>query len=323
MRCDAPYPKVLSTPYYDLELGDYSWIMDVPCGKCLPCKRKMQIEWLFRLEQEINVCNSVFFVTFTYETPPMTPKGYMTLKKSDMVKYWKRLRRAHDKSEKIYLSEVAKKKYTKYERKPVKYFMCGEYGTDFYRPHHHAIIFNANPVDIEKYWSTYDSKTGERKSLGWVYNDLTRQVTPGAIRYVLNYINKSEKIVEYDYLLKLFKTDYKKRPDFDGIDEYRHMSKGLGMSFMDQPEIEKYKDGTLNKVPLSCGKEIAIPRYYVKKLFTPHQRSVRAIEHLEEMSLEKSILEANSDDYYLDLYRQKIIRWQKVKRNAQQHRKDV
>lgn len=118
--------------------------------------------WAFRLSNEFKFSESAHFLTFTYDTRyvPITPQGRLSVSKSDMQKYFKRLRKAH-----VHVNKI-------------KYFLCAEYGSHTERPHYHAIIFNAYLDFIE---SSYD--------LGNIFRG---DVNPATIYYTLKYMCKSE-----------------------------------------------------------------------------------------------------------------------------------
>lgn len=129
--------------------------------------RRIQ-SWAFRLKKEEERSISSFFITLTYDNKhiPITENKFMTLEKTDLQKFFKRLRkRSKDK---------------------IKYFACGEYGGKTHRPHYHAIIFNARWEDIEMAWSL------EGEQIGMVYYG---SVERASIGYVLKYMvkNSNEK----------------------------------------------------------------------------------------------------------------------------------
>lgn len=136
--------------------------VSVPCGKCPTCKARRASAWSFRLMQEEKVSTSAIFLTLTYDTSnvPITSKGYMSLRKSDLQKFFKLLRY--------------------YSINKIRYYAVGEYGGKTMRPHYHIILFNANYHDIGKAW-----KIGS-----WHVGD----VTGSSIGYTLKYISKSGKI---------------------------------------------------------------------------------------------------------------------------------
>lgn len=123
--------------------------------------------WSFRLVKEGDVSKSALFVTLTYNTEhvPITQKGYMSLDKTDVQKFFKRLR--------------------KLSKQKIKYFAVGEYGTEKMRPHYHIIMFNADKEMIVKAW------TKDNKEIGSIF---IGTVSEASIGYTLKYMQKPTKI---------------------------------------------------------------------------------------------------------------------------------
>lgn len=123
--------------------------------------------WSFRLVKEGDISNSALFVTLTYDTKyvPITKKGYLTLCKDDVQRFFKRLR--------------------KLTNEKIKYFIVGEYGTQKMRPHYHIILFNANREMIARAWA----KDG--RELGSIF---IGDVSEASIGYTLKYMQKPGKI---------------------------------------------------------------------------------------------------------------------------------
>lgn len=102
--------------------------------------------WVFRLENELKDSSSAYFLTLTYN-PDNVPLDYessqMVLNKKHVQDFIKRIRFYYPKS-------------LGYN---IRYFIVGEYGDTFHRPHYHAILFNL-PLSlydatrfIEKVWT--------------------------------------------------------------------------------------------------------------------------------------------------------------------------
>jgi hypothetical protein len=154
------------TPFYKKEQikGEH---IPFPCGKCPPCKKRRTSGWSFRLVKEGERSLSALFLTLTYDTQyvPITENGYMTLKLSDLQKFFKRLR--------------------KLENEKLKYYAVGEYGSTKKRPHYHVILFNANPNNIERAWAL------NNKSIGTYH---IGDVSDASIGYTLKYMSKKSQI---------------------------------------------------------------------------------------------------------------------------------
>lgn len=143
--------------------------LDLPCGKCHACRSARASQWSFRLNKEAEVSSSAFFITLTYDNPPMTDNGFMNLCKKDIQDYMKRLR--------------------KLNRQKLKYYAVGEYGTKTSRPHYHIIMFNVDVETIDKAWSL------NGKSLGHIH---VGQVSEASTGYTLKYISKQGKIPMFE-----------------------------------------------------------------------------------------------------------------------------
>lgn len=104
--------------------------LSIPCGKCMGCRVRKSIEWALRCVHESQLYQQNCFITLTYNTENMPKDG--SLNKKHFQDFMKRLR-----------EHVAPKK--------IRYFMCGEYGSELERPHYHAIIFNHDFADKQSF----------------------------------------------------------------------------------------------------------------------------------------------------------------------------
>lgn len=247
----------------------------VPCGKCPECISKRISGWSFRIMQEYKRCITAEFVTITYDTDhvPITTAGYMSLKKEDIQKFMKRLR---------------KNVHTEWNKEPrdgnlawfpeppqIKYYLCGEYGSETNRPHYHAIIFNVPSWEfIESAWQ-----------LGAIhYGD---SVSEASVGYTLKYMDKPKRIPTH-------------RND-DRQPEFSLMSKGLGENYLTPENIQYHKAALVDRVHLTVadGKKIAMPRYYKDKIYHPLEKmAIKAnAAKLQEELLQKRV-QKHGDTYY-------------------------
>lgn len=138
----------------------------VPCGHCVACLQARQQDWVKRVSYEVERSLCSVFVTLTYDNEYLPYNVYPTLLKSDLQKFFKRLR-----------------KRTGIE---LRYFACGEYGTHTIRPHYHAIIWSKQIFkleDIQTSWNLGHIQFGN--------------VTGKSIAYVCKYVLKSSKYPEH------------------------------------------------------------------------------------------------------------------------------
>lgn len=186
-----------------------SYTRQVPCGKCSHCLRRRQRGWTFRLMEEAKHSSSCSFITLTYETAPLSPNGLPTLDKTDFQKFMKRLR-----------------KHPECLRK-VKYYACGEYGSQTHRPHFHAIMFN-----LPLQWL---NKTPEVIADLWKHGHVdVAQGNELTMAYVSKYIMKG------NWLKKdIVDTETGEYITDDRQPEFSLMSKNMGAAFMTE-NMKKY-----------------------------------------------------------------------------------
>lgn len=137
MLCRHPYVRDRSGSAF-ASPHPKDWLAGVPfrCGKCLACRKSIRAEWTTRLIFEMLKSHAGAFVTLTYSEDyvPVTESGFRTLSKRDLQLFMKRLR-----------INLERKKKCKY---PIRFFACGEYGTQgTQRPHYHILIFGAHHMD--------------------------------------------------------------------------------------------------------------------------------------------------------------------------------
>lgn len=199
--CDGRLEVRTKTPRY--YKGQWQHKCYVPCGKCPVCITNRKRGWMFRLLQEDKRSTSSYFVTLTYNnfTVPITDNGFLTLKKSDLQKYLKRLRKLEPNSN-------------------IKYYAVGEYGGKFDRPHMHIIMFNVQEKEnIGRAW-TLNGKVIGTVHIGDIYN--------GSIPYVLSYVDKKNGQIP------LHERDDRKK-------EFTVSSKHLGSNYLTPQVIAWHK----------------------------------------------------------------------------------
>lgn len=216
----------------------------VPCGKCSACVATKRDNLAFRLDAEHNALDNLFslFVTLTYNDENL-PIGEASdgsiinpLSGDDIHRFFKYLR-----------------KISKPLNFTFKYFLCGEYGDSFGRPHYHAIFFvksimSNRPLEditslIKKSWYR-----------GFVSVQYPRNGF-SAFGYVTKYVIKNTK-----YILNEYYRDNK---------PFIRMSNGIGLS-----NILRYdfKPNSTLIVSDSADRKHMLPRYYLNHIFDDVQK---------------------------------------------------
>ena len=106
--------------------GDTIGNIKIPCGRCVGCRLERSRQWSVRIMHESQLHAENSFITLTYDDAHV-PSDY-SLRYPDFQKFMKRLR--------------------KHTGLPIRYYMCGEYGETFSRPHFHSCIFGFRPEGI-------------------------------------------------------------------------------------------------------------------------------------------------------------------------------
>lgn len=150
--------------------------LELPCGRCIGCKLDRARSWSIRITHEAQLYDSNVFVTLTY-SDEFLPRS-LSLEYADYCGFMKRLRRRL-----CGVSPVAD------GRKPIRFFVAGEYGGRTGRPHWHAILFNTRFPDQQRLKNgTYRSSLCE--DIWSRGNVVLGDVTPRSAAYVAGYTLK-------------------------------------------------------------------------------------------------------------------------------------
>lgn len=172
-----------------LSYGDIFTYIDIPCGQCIECRLAYSRQWACRMMLEAQNYEHNYFLTLTYsdvnlplsyvpdmETGEAIPVG--TLYKKDLQDFHKRLRRR---------LEYA-------GRGNFRYYSCGEYGSQSFRPHYHGIYFGLQLDDLKFYKKSFngcDYFTSDFLSQVWGHGFvIVADVTFESCAYVARYCTK-------------------------------------------------------------------------------------------------------------------------------------
>lgn len=155
--------------------------------------------------QQNKIADSALFLTLTYDTQhvPLTPKGYMTLSRTEYetsVLPDGRIKKRQISSHLQQFFKLLRKAQFGNGKSNIKYYACGEYGGKFNRPHYHIILFNAKIELIQDCWQ-----------YGQIHYGMN--VNEASVGYTLKYMSKPSRIPMH--------------ANDDRVPEYALMSKGL------------------------------------------------------------------------------------------------
>lgn len=228
--------------------------IEVPCGRCPACRRRKQNEWAFRIMEEAKFHSKVAFVTLTYNDDNLTysDSGIPTLVPFQCTTFLKNLRydlEYYDKND---------------DRQSFRYFLCGEYGDQFDRPHYHMILFyngDLSHEEIEKYV--------EKR---WIHGFIKYEpgISPGRAKYCAKYSMKS---IGYDYQ--------------DVVPPFARMSRrpGIGKQFLENIDVDLFRSRGQWFVHDQAGTPYSLPRYYRDRIYS----SDECQEHSFLLSMTKGL----------------------------------
>lgn len=200
------------------------------CGKCEPCLKKRQRDWVFRCQWEARRHPYNWILTLTYkdEFLHFTKKGNATLCKDDFQRFMKRLRK-------------------RYPGETIRYLVRGEYGGMFGRPHLHVILFGFACSSVEE--------CGYRISDEWHYGGVyVDTYSDRAVQYVTDYILKSDDMSVYkDEEIVLPYINVSQRPP-------------IGANFLQSKTAERALRTNDYVILDENGNNRGIPRYLAKKM---------------------------------------------------------
>lgn len=234
------------------------------CGQCMGCRLDRSREWANRCMMELEYHDSAYFLTLTYNDKKIPRTEYwdydtgekyesLSLRKSDTQEFWKRLR---------------------YHYGKLRYYMCGEYGGETFRPHYHAIVFGLKLDDLKFYKRNFRGEmyyTSEKVNEIWengyvVVSEVTWETCAYVARYVMKKLTGD--MASY-YKLHNIEPPFTTMSNKPGI---------ARQWYDDHPEIYDYD--YINLKTEKRGLKFRPPRYY-DRLYD--------IEHPEEMAEIKEI----------------------------------
>lgn len=259
----AAYDSARS-PYAYRVVSD--WI-SIPCGQCLGCRLDYSRDWATRCMLELEDHDAAWFVTLTYNDNHLPLSFYSdprsglafpaaTLCKRDVQLFFKRLRKA-------------------YPNDNIRYYGCGEYGPENFRPHYHFIIYGLHLDDLEPYKRSREGfwyYRSERLERIWSFpcrDDNGQYIgsIPSAAGYV-TVANVSFQTCAYvaRYMTKKLKGKAAEFYDYFSIVppcSFTSRRPGIGHSFFDKNADNLLVNSRISLSTSSGGRSVHIPRYYI------------------------------------------------------------
>lgn len=244
--------------------------LEVPCGQCMHCRLEKSRQWAIRCLHETTLHKQSSFLTLTYNDENLPNHG--TLVKSHFQDFIKRYR--------FWLGS-----------KKIKYFMCGEYGDKFGRPHYHAIIFGHEFSDKKPHSKNHHTgdiyyKSSKLHNLWTMGHCLIGNATFESAAYVARYVTKKKfgKQAEDHYGILINENTGEITPR--RIQEYCESSNGLAQRWYEQWKQEVYRSDSV----LLRGKEMKPPKYYNRLFEKSHPEAYKKLTRQRTAAAKKSAI---------------------------------
>lgn len=233
--------------------------MAVPCGQCIGCKLDRARDWATRIHHEAQLHEENAFLTLTFSDDFYPESGSVRIR--DVQDFMRRLRRAVG---------------------PVRYFACGEYGADGYRPHYHVLVFGHDFSSTRTLWRMSNSGHPIYRSplleKIWPFGfseigTLTHQSAGYVARYITKKINgdmaEHHYTREHPYTGEIVRV----HPEFIVMSN----KPGIGRGWYDKFAKDAFPSDFL----IIEGQKVPVPRYYKKQLEEEQSRTITANRKLK------------------------------------------
>lgn len=245
--------------FYESSRHDIVRSLSLPCGQCIGCRLERSRKWAMRCVHEASLYERNCFITLTYNDEYLPKRSQ--LQYSDFQKFLKRLRKFA-------------------EPEVIRFYMCGEYGTENWRPHYHAIIFNFDFLDKVYYRR---SPAGEKIFRSDILDRLwpfgfcsVGSVTFQSAAYVARYC--VQKVTgfnaRYHYARKDDEGEYFLVPEFNKMS----LKPGIGAEWLRRFTSDVYPRDFV----VVNGVECSPPRYYDKVFSRSNPVEFEDIQFLRE-----------------------------------------
>lgn len=245
----------------------------VPCGQCMACRLTKAQDWATRLHHESQLHELTSFITLTYDNDHLPRDGSLNPRTVEL--FLKRLRKAIG---------------------PFRYFLCGEYGTQTFRPHYHALIFGYDFPDRvlddkgKRGDPLYRSATLDK---AWgAGRCLIGNVTPSSAAYVARYVTKKAngELAKLNYRV----TDPETGVTWQLEKEFIRMSTKPGIGY---GWYQKYSmDAFPSDFVVVEGKRVPVPRYYAKLLERDDQVAAFHVKQQRKQEAKDETIKANNTE---------------------------
>lgn len=209
--------------------------VQLPCGQCIGCRLEYSRQWAIRCLHEASLHEDSIFLTLTYDDDHLPIDGSLTHRHYQL--FAKRLRK----------------------HLPFRYYMCGEYGENYGRPHYHALLFGLRFPDAERSTWSDDVMVSETCNKLWGkgacgIGEVSFESAAYVARYTVKKVTGERAASHYESLNPLTGEIHSIAP------EYCQASRrpGIGTGYYQRYKEETYRTDRV----VVRGREMLPPKFY-------------------------------------------------------------
>jgi len=226
----------------------------LPCGQCIGCRLEKSRQWAMRCTHEASLYDDNIFITLTYDNEHLPENRGLDYRHFQL--FMKRLK-------------VNAARKLDFDAERIRFYMCGEYGETFGRPHYHALLFNfdlpdkqlwkmerENPLFISEFLT--DTWGQGHTSVGAV----TFQSAAYVARYVMKKVTGDEASDHYEWIDPETGEIHDRKPEFNSMSRGgRGGQGGIGSRWFQayMKDVFPFDEVIIN------GKPVTPPRYYTNQ----------------------------------------------------------
>lgn len=214
------------------------------CGQCIGCRLDRSVQWSLRVMHEAQLHEENSFVTLTYDDDHLPYRNSLDYRHFQL--FMKSLRR-------------------RLEGRRIRFYMCGEYGERFERPHFHAVLFGVGFRDrtpIRRMESGASLYSSEFLSSVWTrgfasVGDVTQQSAAYVARYCMKKVTGRAASDHYSRVDDVTGEIFELQPEFSRMS----LKPGIGADWF----AKFHKDVFERDFVVMDGRKFKVPRYYDKR----------------------------------------------------------
>lgn len=233
-----------SIVFYESKRHDTVKTLSLPCGQCIGCRLERSRQWAIRCMHEAQMHTENCFITLTYDDAHLPSDR--SLHYRDFQLFIKRLRK-------------------RYPGRRIRYYMAGEYGENFGRPHWHACIFGLD-FDDKKLWKRTSANSllyrSENLEALWPFGyssigDVTFESAAYVARYIMKKVTGKNATEHYQEIDPDTGEITNRKPEFTKMS----LKPGIGYEWYKQYTSDVYPHDYV----VIRGKKVKPPKFYDKK----------------------------------------------------------